>query len=41
MTDKTYGPAKLSIGQMLSNKKDAFDAGHSHYLQEYPVFMVI
>ena len=36
MTDKTYGPDKLTIEQMHSNKKDAFAAGHSHFFTGQP-----
>jgi len=31
MTYKTYAPAKLTIGQMHSNRQDADAAGHSHF----------
>ena len=31
MTDKTYGPDKLTIKQMHSNRADGKAAGHSHY----------
>ncbi len=31
MTDKTYGPDKLTIERMHSNRADAKAAGHSHY----------
>ena len=30
MTDKTYGPDKLTIERMHSNRADAKAAGHSH-----------
>jgi len=33
---KFYGPEKLTIKQMLSNKKEAFDAGYSHYFTGKP-----
>ena len=36
MTDKTYGPAKLTIEQMHSNRQDADAAGHSHYFTGKP-----
>jgi len=31
MTDKTYGPDKITIEQMHSKNARAFAAGHSHY----------
>ena len=36
MTDKTYGPDKLTIEQMHSNKKDAIAAGHLYYFTGKP-----
>ena len=36
MTEKTYGPNKLTIEHMHSNKQDADAAGHSHYFTGVP-----
>ena len=36
MTDKTYGLAKLTIGQMHFNRQDADAAGHSHSFTGVP-----
>ena len=31
MTNKTYGPDKLTVDQMHSNRQVANDSGHTHY----------
>ena len=36
MIEKTYGPAKLTIEQMYSNRQDADAAGHSHFFTGKP-----
>ncbi len=36
MTNKTYGPDKLTIDQMHSNRQNADKAGHSYFFTGKP-----